>query len=72
MTSLKHADNLPDILTPQQVANYLGISRKKVYELCQLKQEHGGLSSFTIGKSRKVEKSVLLKWISSPKEGVPK
>ncbi|BFH14544.1 hypothetical protein J6TS7_44490 [Paenibacillus dendritiformis] len=66
----KRIEDLPDILTPQQVADYLGISRKKVYELCQIKPDYGGLKSFLIGKSRKIEKMTLLLWLESLKEGV--
>lgn len=65
----KRIEDLPDILTPQQVADYLGISRKKVYELCQMKPDYGGLQSFSIGKSRKIEKSTLLIWLDSLKKG---
>ncbi len=36
---MRNKDELPDILTAQQIATYLGISRKKVYELLQLKDE---------------------------------
>ncbi|MFD3268531.1 helix-turn-helix domain-containing protein [Paenibacillus dendritiformis] len=65
----KRIEDLPDILTPQQVADYLGISRKKVYELCQVNPDLGGLISFSIGKSRKIEKSTLLIWLESLKKG---
>lgn len=53
---------LPDILTPQHVADYLGISRRRVYEYCQLTPEAGGMISFLIGKSRKIEKADLIAW----------
>jgi predicted DNA-binding transcriptional regulator AlpA len=34
-------DDLPQILTAQNIASYLGISRRRVYELFQLKAESG-------------------------------
>ncbi|MGG1518726.1 helix-turn-helix domain-containing protein [Paenibacillus oryzisoli] len=52
-------DKLPDILTPQQVADYTGISRQRVYDLCQ----YGELKSFTIGASRKIKKSEMMEWL---------
>jgi len=65
----KRIDELPELLTPQQVATYLGISRRRVYEYCQLSPDHGGIPSFTIGKSRKIEKSDLIDWIEKLKKG---
>lgn len=60
---VKTLDSLPDILTPQQVADYAGISRKRVYEFCQLKPESGGIVSFLIGASRKIEKNEMIRWL---------
>lgn len=54
--------DLPDILTPQHVADYLGISRRRVYEFCLLNPAVGGLPSYTIGKSRKIDKADLMLW----------
>ena len=53
---MRNKDELPDILTAQQIATYLGISRKKVYELFQLKDEAGGIPCFSIGASKRVMK----------------
>lgn len=52
-------DKLPDIMSPQQVADYVGIARQRVYDFCQ----YGEIKSFTIGASRKIRKSDLLEWI---------
>ncbi|WP_068779629.1 helix-turn-helix domain-containing protein [Paenibacillus sp. GM2] len=65
---IKRLEDLPDLLTPQQVADYIGISRKRVYEFCQLKESAGGLVSFLIGKSRKIEKQEMVRWLDSMKE----
>lgn len=56
-------EDFPDTLTPQQVADYLGISRRRIYEFCQLNPTDGGLLSFTVGKSRKIKKDSLIDWI---------
>jgi len=52
-------DRLPDILTPQHVADYTGISRQRIYDHCQT----GDLKSFTIGASRKIDKNEMLTWL---------
>lgn len=56
-------DELPDLLTPKHCADYLGISRRRIYEYCQMDSEAGGLPSWKIGESRKICKSELIKWI---------
>lgn len=56
-------DQLPDILTAQNIADYLGISRRRVYELFQMKPEHGGIPNFDIGFSKRVRKEDFLRWI---------
>ena len=56
-------DQLPDILTAQNIADYLGISRRRVYELFQMTPEHGGIPNFDIGMSKRVRKEDFLRWI---------
>lgn len=58
-------DQLPDILTAQNIADYLGISRRRVYELFQMTPEHGGIPNFDIGFSKRVRKEDFLLWIES-------
>lgn len=53
-------ERLPDILSPQQVADYVGIARQRVYDLCQ----YGEIKSFSIGASRKIHKRDLMSWLS--------
>ncbi len=66
----KHSsiETLPDILTAQQISEYLGISRRRVYELFQTKPDYGGIPNFAIGPSKRVEKSDLLAWIDRRKK----
>jgi len=56
-------DQLPDILTAQDISDYICISRRRVYELLQLSPKHGGIPNLDIGTSRRVTKEDFLKWI---------
>jgi excisionase family DNA binding protein len=57
----------PNILTAQHIANYLGISRRRVYELLQMSEEAGGIRCFQIGQSKRVDKEDFLQWIEQRK-----
>ncbi|BCB02127.1 helix-turn-helix domain-containing protein [Bacillus sp. KH172YL63] len=56
-------ESLPDTLTAQQISEFLGISRKTVYELLKVHVEHGGIPNYEIGISKRVEKDDLMQWI---------
>lgn len=60
-------EELPEILTAQHIAKYLGISRRRVYELFQLKPQYGGIPNFDIGFSKRVEKDDFIDWIQRRK-----
>lgn len=60
-------DDFPNVLTAQNIADYLRIGRKRVYELMQISPKHGGIPSFSIGKSVRVEKRDFVKWIETRK-----
>ncbi|MCY8233897.1 helix-turn-helix domain-containing protein [Priestia endophytica] len=59
---------LPQILTAQHIAKYLGISRRRVYELLQMSEDIGGIRCFQIGLSKRVDKEDFFKWIERKKE----
>ena len=61
-------ESLPDTLTAAHIAQFLGISRKTVYELFKLSVEEGGIPNFEIGTSKRVEKSDLEMWIADQKQ----
>ena len=61
-------ESLPDTLTASHIAQFLGISRKTVYELFKLNVEHGGIPNFDIGASKRVEKADLAMWINNQKQ----
>lgn len=61
------AEQLPDVCTPQVAADYLGISRTRVYEYCGIAPEAGGIPSYLIGGSRKIDKADLIRWKEAQK-----
>ena len=61
-------DSLPDTLTAQHIADFLGISRRRVYELFQVKVKDGGIPNFKIGAKKRVDKADLKHWITLKKE----
>lgn len=61
-------EQLPEILTAQDIADIMVLSRKRVYELMQVHPDHGGIPNFIVGASRRVDKSDLLQWKEGLKE----
>lgn len=61
-------EGLPEILTADLIAKYLGISRRRVYELMRLSPERGGIPGFSIGASKRVDKLDFIEWIESQKK----
>jgi hypothetical protein len=61
-------EQLSEMLTAQQIATYLAISRRRVYELFQLHPDHGGIPNFDIGLSKRVDKQDFINWIEARKE----
>jgi excisionase family DNA binding protein len=61
-------ESLPDILTAQQISEFLGISRKTVYQLLKVHVERGGIPNYEIGNSKRVEKADFKQWIKQLKE----
>jgi hypothetical protein len=61
-------DSLPDVLTAKHIADFLTISRRRVYELFQLKPQAGGIPNFEIGLSKRVDKRDFLNWIETRKQ----
>jgi excisionase family DNA binding protein len=61
-------NDLPDVITPQQVADILHISRRTVYSLLDLKPEAGGIPSFRVGeRTRRINKQAFLRWMDQQK-----
>lgn len=68
MQQILTLENMPEILTAQHIATYLGISRRRVYELFQTYPEAGGIINFDIGFSKRVEKKDFIAWLESKKQ----
>ncbi len=60
---------LPIVLTPQDIADYLRIGRKRVYELLKTPPPSGGIKCFHVGNRRRVERRDFLKWVEAMKTG---
>lgn len=60
-------ESLPNTLTATHIGQFLGISRKTVYELFKLNIDHGGIPNFEIGASKRVEKADLEMWVANQK-----
>jgi hypothetical protein len=61
-------ETLPEILTAQIISDYLAISRRRVYELFQIKPTAGGIPNFEIGLSKRVDKQDFISWIEARKQ----
>ncbi|KAE8559887.1 helix-turn-helix domain-containing protein [Paenibacillus polymyxa] len=63
-----HWDELPDILTAQDIAELFGLTRRTVYDLFILNPSHGGIPNFKIGKSRRADKKDVRAWKENLKQ----
>lgn len=53
-------DNMPNLLTAEQVGEYLGVSRSAVYSWCRSKKLHG----IKLCGTWRIRKSTLIDWIA--------
>lgn len=51
-------DELPEVLTAQNIADHLQVGRSTVYALFQMSPKVGGIPNYEIGYGRKVSKRV--------------
>ena len=56
-------ESLPETLTAQLIADYLFISRRRIYELFNIPMSEGGIPNFEIGNTKRVAKSDFKIWI---------
>lgn len=71
---IMHQDELPDVLSAQRIADYLGVSRRIVYGLFDLPVRMGGIENFPVGlgdkrPSRRVFRSDFINWLERQKKG---
>jgi len=64
---INNLDSMPEILTAQNIADYLQISRRRVYEMFQLHPFAGGIPNFSIGSSKRVYKHDFIDWMATLK-----
>lgn len=58
-------EELPEVLSAQQIADYLGIARLTVYELYKIPPNLGGIPNFQIGKKcRRTVKTDFVGWFN--------
>lgn len=60
---IKKLDDLPDVMTAEVLAGFLGISRRRAYELMDIKVEAGGIPCFRLGRNKRVLKIKLAEWL---------
>lgn len=63
-------DDLPDIITADILANFLHLSKRRVYELMDINPEYGGIPKVQIGRSKRVFKPDFIKWLDQRREVV--
>ncbi|NHN33564.1 helix-turn-helix domain-containing protein [Paenibacillus sp. S3N08] len=61
-------DHLPEVLTAQNIADYLQINVRRIYDQFQLKEAAGGIPHYTVGKQKRVDKADFIKWKESSKQ----
>lgn len=65
-------EELPEMLTAQDIADHLLVGRNRVYELFELEPSAGGIPNFAVGDgkkaSKRVDKSDLIAWKERQKQ----
>jgi excisionase family DNA binding protein len=51
---------MPELLKPDEVAAYLGVSRNTIYRWCK----SGDIESIKVRKTLRIQKSTLIDWIA--------
>jgi len=62
-------ERLPAMMTAADIAGYLKISRRRVYEFLLLDPEQGGIRHAQFGASKRVERADFFDWIEKRKTG---
>lgn len=58
-------DELPDVLTAEILAQFLSLSKRRIYELMDINVNAGGLPCLRIVRSKRVLKTDLIKWLEN-------
>lgn len=70
MENGKSLEDYPEIMTAAHIAEYLQISRRRVYELFQIKPASGGIPCIAIGASKRVKKDSFVDWLNTKEKKV--
>lgn len=61
-------EDLPDVMTAEVLSKFLSLSKRRVYELMDLKEDAGGIPCIKIGRSKRVLKTDLIAWLQRSRE----
>lgn len=64
-TKLVSLEEMPEILSAQNISDHLHLSRRRIYELFQTLPSAGGIPCIVIGGSKRVKKETYIRWIDS-------
>ncbi|MFH5182907.1 helix-turn-helix domain-containing protein [Paenibacillus sp. TAB 01] len=65
--SVQINNSLPEVLTPKDIADFLRVNVRRVYDNLQLKPESGGIPHIRIGKQMRIEKTDFVAWLANQK-----
>lgn len=60
-------DELPEVLTAQDIADFLRVNVRRVYDNLQLKPQAGGIPHVRLGKQMRIEKTDFVSWMDTQK-----
>lgn len=69
MANKNALDALPEVLTPQDIAAFLRVNVRRVYDNLHLTPQAGGIPSFKIGKQMRIQKSDFVNWMDCQRKG---
>ena len=61
-------DEIPDVMVAQDIADYMHISRYKVYGLMKTSPEYGAIPCFGSGRSVRCMKADFVQWLELQKQ----
>ncbi|WP_158606388.1 helix-turn-helix domain-containing protein [Paenibacillus ginsengarvi] len=62
-------DELPDVLTAQEIACFLRVDVRRVYDNLKLKPNAGGIPHVKMGKQMRIYRSDFISWMDKQRGG---
>lgn len=60
-------EDLPELMTPQEIADYIGLDRWTVYQMMKIPRDKGGIPNFPLSDAKNASKRTLksdfIQWI---------